>query len=204
MKKRSRKTVSATAAAEEARSARELAAALNAAAEAGTVAPALPEPAVAPPRASATPLRERIRARAGVAELLLFRVGGEHFAADLPAIEEAMEITDLRTLPEMPETMLGLVRVRGRMTGVYSPARALGVPALAPTVTLLVRGPERRIGLAVDDVDDVLRVDLTTVGEPPPGGDEVFLGMTRRGKDLVAILDVPALVAACLSAMEIG
>jgi purine-binding chemotaxis protein CheW len=189
----------------EARNARELAAALNRASATPGVA-AAPAPPASPARTvPATPLRERVRGREGMAELLLFRVGGEYFAGDLAAIDEAVEITEMRALPEMPGVMLGLVRVRGRMTVLYSPARALGVPAREASVALLIRGRERRVGLAVDDVDDVLRVDLAAVAEPPAGNDDVLVGMTRRGRDIVAILDVAALVAACVSAqaMEI-
>ena len=209
MTKRSRtrqRGVEAHTEAAEARSARELAAALNRASATPAVANAAGPPALPARTATATPLRDRVRAREGAAELLLFRVGGEHFAAELPAIDEAVEISEMRALPEMPGVMLGLVRVRGRMTVLYSPARALGVPTREAAVALLVRGRERRIGLAVDDVDDVLRVDLAAITEPPAGEDDVVLGMTRRGRDLVAILDVAALVAACLSAqaMEIG
>jgi purine-binding chemotaxis protein CheW len=209
MKKRTktqRREAPALSAAAEARSARELAAALNRAPDGPAAAPS-PEPAAPPPRvAITTPLRDRVRAGEGIAELLLFRVGGEHFAADLPAIEEAIEIVEMRTLPEMPREMLGLVRVRGRMTPLYSPARALGVPARAAAVALLVRGRDRRVGLAVDDVDDVLRIDLSGLADLPAGDDEVLLGMTRHGKNVVAILDVLALVTACLSAqaMENG
>ena len=36
------------------------------------------------------PLRERVRDRAGIADLLMFRIGDELFATDLASVEEAM------------------------------------------------------------------------------------------------------------------
>jgi purine-binding chemotaxis protein CheW len=210
-------------------SATELAAALNADTPAAPATPpALPEPAApapapAPlshlePESSAVrdeslaseidtrPLRERVRSRRGVAELLMFRVGRELYAADLAAVEEAVELGDVRALPEMPPGMLGVFALRGRMTPLYSPAPALGV-ALGERcgVALLVRagrgGAARHVGLAIDDVEDVLAVNLATLRDPPlaDGADGLLLGLARRGAELVAVIDAEALVTACLS-----
>ena len=200
--KRVQAAVETTAA--DARSVRELAAALNRPSDALPIeaSAASPAPVVAP----TLPLRDRVRGGAGITELLLFRVGGELFAADLVAVEEALEIEDMRVLCEMPPAMLGLIKVRGRMAPLYSPARALGVPARDAGAALVLRVAARRIGLAVDDVDDVLRVDLSAVVEAPAREDEIVIGMTRRGRDLVAIIDIAALLAACITAqaLEIG
>jgi purine-binding chemotaxis protein CheW len=148
------------------------------------------------------PLRDRARTHAGSADLLLFRVGRELFAADLSAVEEAVELAEVRRLPEMVESMLGVFTLRGRLLPVYSPTRPLGVALEGEaTAALIVKAGERRIALAVDDVDDVLTIDLAAL-RPVPGGDDpdgILLGVARRGRDLVAVLDADALVAACLT-----
>ena len=150
----------------------------------------------------AMPFRERARARVGRAELLLFRVGRELFATPLAAIEEAVELEEVRAIPEMPSSMLGVTDLRGRMIPIYSPARPLGVElGAAPSAALIVRAGERRVALAVDDVEDVLDADLTALRDAPGGDDAdgVLLGVARHGRMLVAVLDGDALVAACLT-----
>ena len=150
----------------------------------------------------APPFRDRVRARTGRAELLLFRVGHELFATALSVVEEAVELAGIRPIPEMSHAMLGVFDLRGRMIPIYSPAAALGVPlADAPLAALVVRSGERRMALAVDDVEDVLDADLAGV-RPAPGiedADGVLLGVVRQGRALVALLDGEALVNACLS-----
>jgi chemotaxis signal transduction protein len=146
--------------------------------------------------------RERVRARTGVEELLTFHVGAERFATSLASIEEAVERPDVYRVPEMPETMLGVFSLRGRLIPVCSPMRALGVELAAaePTV-LLMRAGARRVGIAVDDVDDVISLDLATV-RPAPGtedSDGVLLGVVRQGSDLIAIVDPEAIVATCVT-----
>jgi purine-binding chemotaxis protein CheW len=158
-----------------------------------------PEEGASGPR---LPLRERARLRAGLAQLLLFRVGTEWFATDLAAAEEAIELPQVHHVPEMPESMLGMFDLRGRMIPVYAPARVLGV-ALRSTsaATLVLRGGDQRVGIAVDDVEDVLTLDLAHLRDLPGSEDDdgIVLGVARHGHDLVAVLDAEALVAACLS-----
>ena len=147
-------------------------------------------------------LRERVHGRAGVADLLMFRIGQELFATDLGAVEEAVELPEIHHLPEMPAAMLGAFNLRGRLTPIYSPAHVIGVPLRgAAAAALLVRANGRRMGLAVDDVEDVLQVDLAALREAPgiDDADGILLGVAHHGPDLVAVIDAEALVAACLS-----
>jgi chemotaxis signal transduction protein len=146
--------------------------------------------------------RERVRARFGVEELLTFHVGRERFATSLASIEEAVERPDVYRVPEMPETMLGVFSLRGRLIPVCSPMRSLGVDLAGtePTV-LLMRAGTRRVGIAVDDVDDVITLDLSAV-RPAPGTEDpdgVLLGVVRQGNELIAIVDPDAIVATCLT-----
>jgi purine-binding chemotaxis protein CheW len=154
------------------------------------------------------PLRERVRDRHGVADLLMFRIGDELFAADLASVEEAVTLPEIHHLPEMPVAMLGAFNLRGRLTPVYSPSHVIGVPLRGVAqAALLVHAGERRLGLAVDDVEDVFQVDLATVREAPgtDDADGILLGVAHHGTELVAIVDAEALVAACVTghAMEI-
>ena len=148
------------------------------------------------------PLRERLRAGEGIADLLMFRIGSEIFATELGAVEEAVSLPEIHHLPEMPAAMLGAFNLRGRLTPVYSPAHVIGVPlAGAAQAALLVSANGRRLGLAVDDVEDVFQVDLATVREAPgiDAADGILLGVAHHGQELVAVLDAEALVAACLT-----
>jgi purine-binding chemotaxis protein CheW len=148
------------------------------------------------------PFRERVRNRTGMADLLLFRIGEEMFATDLASVEEAVTLPEIHHLPEMPVAMLGAFNLRGRLTPVYSPAHVIGVPLRGEAqAALLVRADTRRLGLAVDDVEDVFQVDLATVREAPgtDDADGILLGVAHHGMALVSLVDADALVAACVA-----
>jgi purine-binding chemotaxis protein CheW len=167
-------------------------------------AAAVVEGAVSPSE-PALSFADRVRSREGNVDLLVFRAGSELFATVLTAVEEALELPQLSAIPEMTRSMLGVVTLRGRMLPTYSPARPLGITLERhDAAALVIRAGERRIALAVDDVDDVFTLDLATLRAAPTAGserDSLVVGVARRGGDLIAVLDAESLVSACINDM---
>jgi purine-binding chemotaxis protein CheW len=136
-------------------------------------------------------------------DLLLFRVGRELFATELRAVEEAVDLTAVEAVEQVPGTdspVRRILTLRGALVPLVSPAQALGVTPREAATALVVRDGRGLIAIVTDDVEDVL-----TVGEgelrPVPAGDArdagVLRGVVRRGTILVAVVDLDALVAAC-------
>lgn len=138
------------------------------------------------------------------APMLLLRLGDALFALDLRAADEAIEWPALDRLAEMPPTMLGVFPLRGQLVPVYTPERVLQTArAEHEGVVLVMRAAERRVGIAVDDVEDVIMIDCSRLLRPPSAdADKVLLGMVRRGEELVGVVDAAALVRACALAGE--
>lgn len=183
-------------------------------------------PTPAEPNGTPTVLRfrERVRARIGTAELLAFRTGGERFAFDVRALDEAVDAPVLERFPLAAHDPMGsatsatggaqtvgraerladrrfrgIARLGVRSIPVFDTARLLGVTGESIGTQLLVmRSGARRIGLLADDVDDVIAIDLSTIKPPPvDAGDELLLGVTWDGHEVTGILDARALIAAC-------
>lgn len=155
---------------------------------------------LAPPE-TPTPFRDRVDAREGRAELLVFRVGAELFATELRAIEEAVEGVDVRAIPDAGPWMLGIFALRDRTLPMYALDRVLGLsPGDTATMTLVVRPSRERIAVAVDAVDDVFDTALTDVRPAPTSGEDgLVLGVVWRGHELMTLLDADAVVATCLA-----
>lgn len=133
-------------------------------------------------------------------EMLLFRQGGELFALALCAALEVLELPALEAVPEMHDGMLGVFPVRGAYVPVYAPEAALGLPpASSHAAVLILRRGGGAIGIALEDVEDVITVDPSRLHHPHAvaAGAGVVLGVERRGSDLVGIVDAEALVDAC-------
>lgn len=154
----------------------------------------------APPRARS--VRELLALGAGQVDLLVFRLGHERFAIEIAAVEEAVELDGMRAVPDAATTLLGVTDLRGRLLPVFTPARTLRAPlAGAAPVILVMREGDRRVALAVDDVEDVLVLEPHALRDPslPDAGDDLVFGVVRVEGDLVTVLDAAALVASCIA-----
>lgn len=143
--------------------------------------------------------RERVRLRAGSVELLVFRIGREWCATELQSIMELVENPEVRPIPESPSALLGVFALRGELLPLYAPGIVLGIHAEGHELALVMRRGNGRLALAVDDVDEVVRIDLNTLRDPPPASqtDDVVVGLLLRPGQLVTVLDARALVSAC-------
>ncbi len=156
--------------------------------------------AAAPPSAPLR-FRDRVRARVGAADLLVFRVANERFAIDLQAVDETVEQPHVHSVPESTTTMLGVFMHGTQFLPLYDAARVLDVHVHDRELgaALVMRAGNRRIGLAVSDVEDVLNIEFGSLRECPEGvwEDEILLGLLVRERQVIGVLDARALVTAC-------
>ncbi len=110
--------------------------------------------------------------------LLLFRTGGQVFAVEAGAVREILPATPSTRIPGAPAAVRGLANVRGTLVTVVDAALAIGVGAApapggeaAGGTLVLVEQGSHSIGLAVDDVLDLVTVDdgALTAGPSLPG-----------------------------------
>ena len=137
-------------------------------------------------------------ANAMLTELLLLRQGAEFFALELTAAVEAMELPALAPLPDAPASLLGMLTDRGSAIPVFAASRILEVEGrgCGDEVLVIVRDGDRQVGLVVDEVEDVIMADLTTMQRPMDSmrGNGVVRGVVHSGNRLVAVLDARAVV----------
>lgn len=139
-------------------------------------------------------------------EFLMFRLGRELFAAELRGIEEAVDLTTVSQVAGTSPAVSSVLTLRGALVPLFSAADALGVPLSGATTALIVRDERGRIAIAADDVEDVLSVEEGEMRPVPTDARDagVLRGVVRRGRDLVAIVDLDALVAACRGGQQRG
>jgi purine-binding chemotaxis protein CheW len=164
-------------------------------------APATPAALASTLSASATPVVDAAPAQT---EVLLFRLGGERFAAPIASIDEAVDLGDVYPIPESPPQLLGFFPVRGRLVPLYSAADALHVrerSAQHPSAFLL-SCDGTRLAIAVDALDDALSLPADAVRQAPASdenlGDGVLLGVANVPDGVVTLVSPDALARACL------
>ena len=128
---------------------------------------------------------------------MLFRVAGRIHGIDLHAIREIIPARRTTRLPGAPDYVAGLMNVRGTVVTVIDlGAHLASSPVAANAQVILVEDGARLVGIAVDEVTEVLRLPPEQVEPAPPeqAEDGVVAGLGHSGDSVVILLDIRAII----------
>src|SRR5438105_3088627 len=131
--------------------------------------------------------------------LLVFELAGHGYACDMEAFREIVPTREMTRLPGAPETVCGLINLRGTIVTVIDGGAALGKPAFkrAEGLILLADYQERWVGIGVDDVRDIQDVPINlfaTVGETGMALAGAVTGAVEIDGERILVLDIRTVV----------
>ena len=122
---------------------------------------------------------------------LLVPVGGDRYAIELADVREVAEGPRVTPLPHAPETVLGIVNVRGTIVPLLDTGALLGVGGLGETRWAVVadsrRGP---VALAASALPAIAELG-SALG---PAADARSAGRFATAEGVAVLLDLDALV----------
>src|SRR3954467_1614737 len=103
-------------------------------------------------------------------QMVTFRVGSQEFAFDILQVERILRYSAPSPLPKAPEFLEGVVAYEGSAVPVVDLRKRfdLEAPIREETRLMVVDLGDQRVGVLVDEVREVLRVDSTTISAPGP------------------------------------
>jgi purine-binding chemotaxis protein CheW len=103
-------------------------------------------------------------------QVVTFRVGPQEFAFDILQIERILRYSPPAPLPRAPDFLEGVVPYDDRAVPVVDLRKRfeLDAPIREETRLMIVDLGDQRIGVLVDEVREVMRVDSTTITAPGP------------------------------------
>src|SRR5690606_26640465 len=116
-----------------------------------------------------------------------------------------VESPEVRPVPESSDALVGVFSLRDDLIPLFSGSRVLGAQSGARLgAALVLEESVGRIALAIEDVDDVIRVPLSELRDAPPGAadDDVLAGLLWNDRRLVSVLHARALVNLCTASTE--
>ena len=140
---------------------------------------------------------------AATQQLVTFRLGEDHFAADIHAVERVLRYQEPTPVPNVPEWVDGVIEYQGRVVPVINLRRRFGlvvVPPLSGTRIIILSTPDGWVAVVVDAVLEVASVPAAQIAPPPPlfrglSADYVR-GIVRRNERLGILLDTARLLTA--------
>ena len=121
-------------------------------------------------------------------QLVTFKIGNEEFGVDIFKVREINKMMQITKVPESPIYVEGVVNLRGNVTPIVDLRSRLGLvqnETTEKTSIIVVELGKTAVGLIVDEVKEVLRIQ-STITEPPP---ELVAGVNSEYITSVAKLD---------------
>ena len=126
-----------------------------------------------------------------------FSLAGETFALPVTHVYEILRVSGITRVPHAPDMVRGVTNMRGRVLPVIDLRVRLGLSvgeATPASRILVVASRGRSLGLLVDAVQQVERIQRDAVQPPPPdvmtAQSDYIVGVTDLGTRLVILLDV--------------
>ena len=135
-------------------------------------------------------------------QLVVFQLGAELYGVEIARVHEIIRLQTVTRVPRAPSFVEGVINLRGRVIPVVDMRRRFGLPTAEHTRAtriVVVEIGDQVVGIIVDSVSEVLRINSSTVEPPSPvvaGIDSEYLhGIAKLPERLVILLDVDRVLA---------
>jgi purine-binding chemotaxis protein CheW len=135
-------------------------------------------------------------------QLVVFQLAGERFGIEISAVESIIKMQAITRMPHTPEFIEGITNLRGSIVPVVDLRMRLGMPssrngengARDNRRIVVINIDHRMVGMIVDAVEEVLKINSESVSSPPPMVTTVnstyVTGIAKVSERLVILLDL--------------
>lgn len=134
-------------------------------------------------------------------QLVSFRLADEEYGIEITKVQEIILLGEVTRIPQSPVFIKGLINLRSTVIPIIDLRLRFGLQEQSKTdeariMVVNVRG--KTIGLIVDAVSEVLRIQTAQIAPPPPTiaglGRDYLTGLVKLEKRLLILLDVDKLL----------
>ena len=129
-------------------------------------------------------------------QIVCFKIGSEEYGIDILQVQEILKIPKVTKLPKSSRHILGVIDLRGRVIPIIDLGKRFGIVAdlsnSSRAVVVDIEG--KQVGLAIDSVSHVIKVDAGDIEPPPPVvkgiSGKYIVGIAKLKTGFVVILDI--------------
>jgi purine-binding chemotaxis protein CheW len=129
--------------------------------------------------------------------LVTFRLAREEYGVEIGRVQEIIRAVDITQVPGAPGHVQGVINLRGRIIPVVDLRKRFGLPEVPLTDRhriIVVELGEKRLGMLVDSVSQVIKFSATLMEELPEEATTVdqhyIRGVGKLDGRLIILLDL--------------
>ncbi|NOS99861.1 MAG: purine-binding chemotaxis protein CheW [Phycisphaerales bacterium] len=136
-------------------------------------------------------------------QIVGFRLADEEYGVDIMRVQEIILLGEITKIPEVPDFICGLINLRGHVIPIVDLRKRFDLPVrdnTEHTRIIVVNVKNKTIGMVVDAVNEVLRINAEQI-EPPPssiaGIDHAYIrGLVKFDDKLLILLNIEQILTA--------
>ncbi|MFH0974650.1 MAG: chemotaxis protein CheW [Spirochaetota bacterium] len=145
-------------------------------------------------------------------QIVCFKIGKEEYGIDILKVQEILNLPKITLLPKAADFILGVIDLRGKILPIIDLSKRFGITSLNVskiTRAIIVKIKEKEVGLAIDSVSHVVRVESDEIELPPAIvkgiSGRYIVGIAKVNDEFVVILDIDQIFLANeLNALEVS
>ena len=136
-------------------------------------------------------------------QVVCFKIGNEEYGVDILQVQEILKLPKITQLPGSFSSILGVIDLRGKVIPIIDLSKKFGIEKKDDeesnrAIVVDVKG--KRVGLAIDSVSHVIRVNSGDIVPPPPVvkgiSGKYIVGIAKMESGFVVILDISHIFSA--------
>ncbi len=144
-------------------------------------------------------MKSRLEGSRSYIDLTTFNIGDACCGINILRVQEINKLTEVTRIPLAPDYVKGILNLRGQVITVIDMGKRLCLPSSEADEpknrrNIIVHFENESIGLLVDSVGDVFRVEKEDIEKPPANvvgiQGQFFEGVLKTEKQLISILNL--------------
>ncbi|MBP7603947.1 MAG: purine-binding chemotaxis protein CheW [Spirochaetes bacterium] len=146
---------------------------------------------------------EKIDKSSSAMQIVCFKVGKEEYGIDILRVQEILKLPKITRLPKSADFIMGVMDLRGKVIPIIDLSRRFRIEnggAGEGKRAIVVDIRNKRVGLAIDSVSHVVKVEGKDIEPPPPIvkgiSGRYIVGIAKLAEGFVIVLDIEQILTA--------
>lgn len=142
-------------------------------------------------------MKEKTESLSTSIQVVCFKIGNEEYGIEILKVQEILKVPKITKLPKSLNYILGVIDLRGKVIPIIDLSKKFGIVSerlSENSRTIVVDIEGKKVGLAIDSVSHVVKVNSSEIEPPPPVvkgiSGKYIVGIAKLETGFVVILDI--------------